>query len=425
MGKTVLVVGSGGREHALAWALARSPQVGRVWVAPGNGATRWPAGAGRAACQAVPLEVGDVEGLVDLARAGADLTVVGPEAPLEAGLADSLRQAGLRVFAPGRAAARLETSKAFARDFMRRLGIPGPHYGVFEEYHQALAFARNLGGQVAVKADGLAGGKGVVVCSSLEEADLALRRFLLEGQLGRAGRRVVLEERLEGLELSALAFCDGKTVRPLPWARDYKRAGEDDTGPNTGGMGAVAPVEGPQSLLERVLEPAVRGMAELGEPYVGFLYAGLMLTAEGPRVLEFNARLGDPEAQVLLPLLEGDLYAILESAVEGRLEQVRPLFRGCAATVVMASAGYPGPCASGHPIQGIEEAASLPDTLVFQAGTRSGQGGLETSGGRVLAVTGLGPSLDQALDRAYRGVACIRFEGAFYRRDIGRKRVRV
>lgn len=400
---TVLVVGSGGREHAIAEAFARSPAVERVIVAPGNGGWH----------DTADVAVDDVDGLLAI---GADLTFVGPEAPLAAGIVDRFRAEGRAIFGPTAAAARIEASKAFAKDFMERHGIPTAKSARFDDLDEAEAWLEANWGPLVLKASGLAAGKGVLLPDGLPEARIGLRE-LMSGRFGDAGSTVVIEERLEGPEVSLLAFCDGKTAAPMPAARDHKRIFEGDRGPNTGGMGAVAPVEvdGFEALVRDVLQAAVDGMAADGEPYVGVLFAGLMLTPDGPRVLEYNCRFGDPETQVLLPLLESDLYEVVTACLEGRLEAVH--FRDAhAATVVLASEGYPGTYPKGRAITGLER---VQDATVFHAGTRRAERGWVTSGGRVLAVTGVGESRREALARAYAGADTIHFEGRQLRRDIG------
>ena len=423
---TVLIIGGGGREHALAWRLAQSHHVERVYVAPGNGGTTWPATAERAAAESVP-DLYDNHRLVAFARErDVDLTLVGPEGPLATGVVDAFREAGLAIFGPTRAAAQLEASKAFAKQFMADEGIPSGDFAVFDEVEAARAYLAQVEHPVVVKASGLAAGKGVVVCEDEVEAQAALDRLMVRRDFGPAGDTVVIEERLRGPEISILAFSDGKTVVPMAPARDHKRIYEGDRGPNTGGMGAYAPAPDVDEALvndvvERVLQPAVEGMAARGTPYVGVLYAGLMLTAEGIRVLEFNCRFGDPETQVVLPLLETDLYGLARACIEGELDGVDLLWRPLAcATVVMASEGYPGSYPQGRTIEGVEEAASRPDVMVFHAGTARENGRLVTAGGRVLAVSAVSPELPAAVERAYAGVERIHFPGAHYRRDIGR-----
>jgi phosphoribosylamine--glycine ligase len=415
----VLIVGSGGREDALAWKLRQSAGAGRIYIAPGNGGTRrWG--------ENVPIAAEDTAALLTFAREkGIDLTVVGPEAPLAAGIVDAFQAAGLPIFGPTRAAAQLEASKAFAKRFMREQGIPTAEFGVFTEYEAARDFLAGVewpDGAV-VKASGLAAGKGVIVCDDLAQADRAAYEMLRERPFGAAGDTVVIEERLIGPELSVLAFVDGRTLALMPPARDHKRVFDGDQGPNTGGMGAYAPPpDADDALLDevvrRVMQPALDGLAARGTPYVGALYAGLMLTAGGLKALEFNCRFGDPETQVILPLLDGDLAQIMLACVHGELtgEMVRP-YPGVCAAVVMAAPGYPGSYPNGLPISGLEDVP--PNALVFHAGTVWQDGRFLTNGGRVLAVSARGDDLATAVARAYEGVGRIHFEGAHYRKDIG------
>lgn len=432
MNKHVLVIGNGGREHAVAWTLARSPQVERVYVAPGNGGTEWPANPDaqglqpRAASKNVPVRATDFDGLIAFARANAiDLTVVGPEGPLAAGIVDAFQAAGLAIWGPDRAAAQLEASKSFAKDFMQRHHIPTAEYGVFEDYEAARRYVDDFGALVVVKADGLTGGKGVLVCDSVEDAQNALRQVMVDRAFGDAGRKVVVEERLVGREISVLAFCDGKTVITMPAARDHKRVYDGDEGPNTGGMGAFTPAPDVDPMLiervrQTVLQPVIDGMAEEGMPYVGVLYAGLMLTENGPQVLEFNCRLGDPETQVILPLLETDLYAICAACITGTLDHLDVRWRSDAcATIVLASPGYPCAYPTELAITGLDRCAAQTDVIVFSAGMARQGERLVTAGGRVMAVTAVGPDLPSALQRAYTGVEMVTFDGMHYRRDIG------
>jgi phosphoribosylamine--glycine ligase len=414
----VLVVGSGAREHALAWKISQSPLLSRLVCAPGNPGTE-----ALATNRAVVAE--DPQAVTALARdERVDLVVVGPELPLSRGVADALRRAGIAVFGPGAAAAHLEASKAFAKDVMAGACVPTAPHRTFDTAAAAEAYARTRG-RLVVKADGLAAGKGVVVAASTEEAVLAIREL---SRLGAAGSRLVLEEALEGEEVSVIALADGERYVLLPPAQDHKRLLDGDLGPNTGGMGAVSPsplldAEGLAAVGERVIAPVLKEMARRGHPFRGALYAGLMLTREGPRVLEFNARFGDPEAQVLVLQLDEDLLPLLQACATGNLKP-RPLrlAPGASVGVVMASAGYPGPLAAGVPI-------SLPERLeasthVFHAATRRVEGQLLTAGGRVLTVCAQGASLEEARTRAYRAVAGIRFEGMQFRCDIAERAVR-
>jgi phosphoribosylamine--glycine ligase len=417
----VLVVGSGGREHALAWKISRSPLVRALFAAPGN------PGIARVA-SLVPLDVRDVDAVARWAAGNRiDLVVVGPEAPLVAGLADRVAREGIPVFGPTAAAAEIEGSKAFAKDVMHAAGIPTAEHGAFTSLAPAVAWARARGGAVVVKADGLAAGKGVVVCGDAAEAEEALRAMLEGGVHGAAGSRVVVEERLEGPEASCIAFTDGERVRMLAAAQDHKRIFDGDRGPNTGGMGAFSPTPhvGADLLadVERtVIVPAVRELARRGRPFRGALYAGLMLTPKGPRVLEFNARLGDPETQPILMRLRSDVVPALLAAARGDLSGVSLEFDARAAVgVVLAAEGYPGKVASGDAVEGADGPFGE-DVQVFHAGTAPGAGGrVLTSGGRVLTVCALGDGLPEAARRAYEAVARIRFRGMQFRRDIGGK----
>ena len=416
----VLIVGSGGREHALAWKAAQSPRLEKLFVAPGN--------AGTAALGTnVAIGANDSVALAAFAVAQAiDLVVVGPEAPLAAGLADVLRAAGCRVFGPSAAAAELESSKAFAKDFMRRHGIPTASSVTFTDFYAAIGHTLGVDFDrhgIVIKASGLAAGKGVLLPTCADEAEAALRQIMLEREFGDAGDTVVIEELLEGEEVSLLAFCDGLTVAPMPPAQDHKRLLDADRGPNTGGMGAYAPApvcppELASELARMVLQPAVDGLRAEGRPFCGVLYAGLMLTADGPRVLEFNCRFGDPETEVLMPLLASDLLEVAEACAGGRLADVEVRWHDMAAAcVVMVSAGYPGDYERGTEIS--LPAELPPNSAVFHAGTVL-QGNVPvTAGGRVLAVTAWAPSLDGALDGAYGVLSGVQFDGQQYRSDIG------
>ncbi len=419
----VLVIGGGGREHALAWKLSQSEAVARVFVAPGNAGT-----ASTPRCRNVPLQATDLDGLFRFAREEAvDLTVVGPEAPLVAGIVDRFQAGGMAVFGPSRAVDRIEGSKAFAKAFMQRHDIPTARARAFQDLAEAIAYVERMETLPVIKASGLAGGKGVLLPETIQEAVAGLEAMLVHGRFGEAGATVLVEERLQGPELSVLALTDGSALWVMPPVQDHKRLLDGDRGPNTGGMGAFGPSPlATPTLLDRVtreiLEPTLAGLAAEGTPYVGVLYAGLMLTSEGPKVLEFNCRFGDPEAQVILPLLESDLVSLLHACIQGHLDRTPPRWSSQAAvTVVMASQGYPGPYETGHPIHGIEDAEAL-GCRVFHAGTALQEGRPVTAGGRVLNVTGVGPDLEEAATLAYAGVDRIHFPGAVYRRDIARGR---
>jgi phosphoribosylamine--glycine ligase len=415
----ILVVGSGGREHALAWKISQSPLVRALFAAPGN------PGMGRLATL-VPLKADDVEGLTAFAVAEKlDLVVVGPEAPLVAGLVDRLTAAGVLAFGPTAGAARIEGSKAFAKEVMVAAGIPTAAYATFTEPGAALAWASARGGQVVVKADGLAAGKGVVVCASLSEAEAAIREILVERVHGAAGATLLLEEKLSGPEASCIAFTDGERVRMLPAAQDHKRVFDADRGPNTGGMGAFCPTPKVDAALlleiERtVLVPAVRELARRGHPFRGALYAGLMLTPQGLRVLEFNARLGDPETQPILMRLRGDLVPALVAAARGDLSRITlDIDPRVSIGVVVAAEGYPGKVTTGDPIHGLD-ARFGDDQQLFQAGTASGPGGqVVSAGGRVLTVCALGATHAEARARAYQALGQVSFRGMQFRTDIG------
>ena len=414
----VVVVGGGGREHALVWRLAQDPAVTSLLAAPGN-----PGIAELAECHPTAIDdVAQMARLIDHLRP--DLVVVGPELPLVGGLADALHARGVVVFGPTASAARLEGSKAFAKDLLQRSGIPTARSGSFDDVEKASAFVDELGGRAVVKADGLAAGKGVVVAEEREAAIAAIDACLTDRTFGEAGAVVVVEEPLEGPEVSAFALSDGERTVPLSLSRDHKRAGDGDTGPNTGGMGAFAPVAAVDADTEAaiwpMLERTVVAMAAAGAPYRGVLYAGLMLTADGPKVLEFNCRFGDPEAQVVLPRLASDPAALFLACATGRLDEPRIRWRdGAAVTVVLASGGYPGPYRTGSPIDGLGAAARVEGVTVFHAGTaREADGRIVTAGGRVLDVTAIGSTVAEARERAYRAAAMIRFEGMRYRRDI-------
>lgn len=414
----IIVVGSGGREAALVWAAQRSARVVEVIAAPGNAGI-----AEQARC--APVKADDIEGLVRLAKEEcADLVLIGPEVPLTLGLTDRLTAEGVAAFGPSAAAARLEGSKSFAKDFMQRHGIPTAGFRVCRTQAEAEDAVRQFGAPVVIKADGLAAGKGVTVALTGEEAVAAIRSMMSDRVFGAAGERVVVEEYLAGEEASLLAFCDGEQAVPMLAAQDHKRVNDNDQGPNTGGMGAYAPapVLTPE-LLERVrreiLEPTVRGLAREGMPYRGVLYAGLMITPRGPKVIEYNCRFGDPETQAVLPLLRSDLAEIALACARGRLDPSRIAWSdGAAACVVLASGGYPGEFRKGLSIEGLEQAAALPGVHVWHAGTARQDGHFVTAGGRVLNVVATGADLAEAVRQAYHAAELIRFEGMHYRMDI-------
>jgi phosphoribosylamine---glycine ligase len=413
----VLVVGGGGREHALCWGLARSPQVEQLHAAPGNAGI-----ASVATCHAAAAD--DVDAQLRLAEElDADLVVIGPEAPLVAGLADELRARGRAVFGPGRAGARLEGSKAFAKDLMVRHGIPTARAATFSEVGPAVAFVDDLGGRAVVKADGLAAGKGVTVASDRARAVAAIEECLVAGAFGGAGARLVVEEVLEGEEVSAFALVDATSMVPLALAQDFKRAGDGDSGPNTGGMGAYSPLpwldNATQLRIWGTVASTVRALQDAGIAYSGLLYTGLMLTSGGPKVLEYNCRFGDPETQVVIPRLRGDLAEMLDACAKDRLaDQKVDLSEDAAVTVVLASGGYPGAYETGRPIAGLEAAAASPDAVVFHSGTAEREGRVVTDGGRVLAATGWGPTVEDARSHAYEAASHISFDGMIRRGDI-------
>ena len=417
----VLVIGGGGREHALAWKLKQSPRVKKLTCAPGN--------AGMATLgECVPVDANDAEAIAALAeRIKADLAVIGPEAPLVAGVADEFARRKLAIVGPTKAAAELEGSKVFAKQFMQRHGIPTAGFTVCADHGDAYSALCAVEWPVVIKADGLAAGKGVRIAETPDDATAIVEAFMEKVELGPAGERIVLEEYLEGEELSFIILTDGKSYVPLAPTRDHKRALDDDRGPNTGGMGAysedgIADAALRARIAKEIVEPTLRGLAADGRPYQGFLYFGLMLTSEGPKVLEFNCRMGDPECQPLVARLESDLAEALEKVATGKLDGTELRWSpGASLCVVLASGGYPGNYETGKAITGIEAAEKLEGVSVFHAGTKRADGKLLTSGGRVLGVTAHGPVLRDAAEHAYAAVEKIRFEGMHYRRDIGRK----
>ena len=420
----VLVVGGGGREHALVWKISQSPRVSKIYCAPGN------AGISEQA-ELVSIKADDLQGLLDFAiKEKMDLTVVGPEDPLVRGIVDLFESRGLRIFGPSRKAAEIEGSKAFAKEMMKKYQIPTASYEIFDDPEKAIAYIHQKGVPVVVKADGLAAGKGVTVCRSIEEAIRSILRIMVHRVFGEAGRRVVIEEYLEGEEASYIVFTDGETILPLASSQDHKAVFDGDQGPNTGGMGAYSPApvvteEVHKRIIDEILRPLIYGMREDGRPYRGVIYAGLMIEQGQPKVLEFNARFGDPETQPVLMRMKGDIVPILEACIDGQLSRFemewdpRP-----AVCVVMASKGYPGDYEKGKRIEGLEEVSRMKDIFVFHAGTARKNGEIVTNGGRVLGVTGLGESISEAIERTYQAVRRIHWEGVHYRTDIGKKALR-
>ena len=414
----VLVVGGGGREHSLVWKIAQSPKVKKIYAAPGN------AGISQLA-ECIPIQPTQVDNLVDFAeRYGIDLTVVGPEAPLVAGIVDKFQTRGLRIFGPSKQAARLEGSKAFAKELMREYGIPTAQFRVFNSPTKAISYIREKGAPIVVKADGLAAGKGSIVAMTEEEASEAVEKILVKRAFGEAGEKVVIEEYIQGEEASVLALTDGETIVPLVPSQDHKRALDGDQGPNTGGMGAYAPApviteKLMQQITRGILQPTVKAMADRGAIYRGVLYAGLIMTAEGPKVLEFNCRFGDPETQAQLPLMKTDLVDIILAICNQKLKDV-PIQeeKKAAVCVVMASEGYPGAYEKGREITGLKQAEEMEGIVVFHAGTKRERRKVVTNGGRVLGVTAVADDISAAVNRAYQAVEKIKFHGAHYRRDI-------
>lgn len=416
----VLIVGGGGREHALAWSVSKGPKLSKLYAAPGN-----PGIAELATC--LDIAANDIEGLVKKASELAiDLVIIGPEGPLALGLADRLAAANIAAFGPTAAAAKLETSKAWSKQFMAKYGIPTAEYKLFTEFSAALAYAQAHTYPLVIKASGLAAGKGAIIAATPAEAEAALRSMLIDQEFGAAGAQVVIEDYLIGPEVTLLALVAGKDFVVLPAAQDHKQVFDGDLGPNTGGMGAYSPVPDltpalEQAVIENILQPTLKGLAAEDIYYQGVLYLGLILTEQGPQVIEYNARFGDPETQVVLPRLQDDVLDLLAACAQGQLagRQLKIAPAACA-TVIMAAPGYPGHYQKGLPINGLEAAAAS-GSLVFQAGTKQAEGRLVSSGGRILGVSALGESLAIALAAAYKGIAQIEIPGAHYRTDIGRR----
>ena len=417
----VLITGSGGREHVLAWKVKQSPRVKKIFCAPGNGGM-----ADIAEC--VNIEATDIEGLLKFAKKNKiDLIIVGPEAPLVDGIVDVFEEERLMVFGPNKAAAQLEGSKIFAKEFMHRCNIPTAVFKTFDKVKEARDFLSKAQFPVVVKADGLAGGKGVIICATLEQGQEALHQIMEEKAFQEAGQKIVIEECLQGEEVSILAISDGHNYAVMDSAQDHKRIFDDDLGPNTGGMGAYSPApilneDLMNKIRARIIDPTIRGMIREGHPFKGVLYAGLMLTVNGPMVLEFNVRFGDPEAQVLLPRMENDLVEVILAACESRMNEIRLEWdkRACVC-VVMSSGGYPGKYEVGKEISGLETAAKQKDTVVFHAGTKKEGEKFLTAGGRVLGVTSLGEGIEAAIEKVYAATEKIKFDRCFFRRDIGLK----
>ncbi|MDR3520884.1 MAG: phosphoribosylamine--glycine ligase [Acidocella sp.] len=417
----VLIIGSGGREHALAWAIAFSPLLTKLYVAPGNPGTA-------ALAENVPIPASNIAKLIEFAIAQKiDLVIPGPEAPLVAGIADACAAAGIACLGPTAAAAQLEGSKAFCKDIADAAGIPTADWAEFTDEDEAHDYIEDVGAPIVIKADGLAAGKGVVVAATEDEAHDAVHAIMGDKIHGAAGAKIVIEECLFGEEISVFALCDGLDALYLGVAADHKRVGDNDTGPNTGGMGAISPPpwasqEILDEIMERIIRPALAAMVERGTPFRGFLFAGLMVTEAGPKLIEFNVRFGDPECETLLPLMQSDFLTVLQAAINGTLKHAAITWKNAAsATVVMCAKGYPGAYATGSEIYGLEEAGELPGVMIFHSGTMAEQGGILANGGRVLAVNAIGDDLAQAVARAYAAVDAIEWPDGFCRRDIGRR----
>ncbi len=417
----VLVVGGGGREHALVWKIGQSPKVSKIYCAPGN------AGISEQA-STFPMKANDLNGLLEFAsKEKVDLTIVGPEEPLTKGIVDLFESKGLTIFGASQKAAEIEGSKAFAKEMMKKYHIPTAFYEIFDEPKEAKNYICKQGAPIVVKADGLAAGKGVIVCKTVEEALKSVDQIMVEKMFGEAGNRVVIEEYLVGEEASYLAFTDGKAILPMASSQDHKPIFDRDQGPNTGGMGAYSPApvvmdEVHGKIIEKILRPIIQGMGEEGRPYKGILYAGLMIHEGHPKVLEFNARFGDPETQPVLMRMKGDIIPILEACIKGTLSGCQIEWDSRAAVcVVMASKGYPGDYEKGKSISGLKEVSQMEDVFVFHAGTGSKDGQMITNGGRVLGVTGLGRDIPRAIEKTYQAVEKISWEGVHYRTDIGQK----
>jgi len=417
----VLVVGSGGREHALAWKIKQSSRVSKIFVAPGNGGTS-------SIAQSVNIKADDILGLIDFAKKEKiDLTIVGPEAPLAAGIVDEFEKNGLRIFGPNKEAAKIEGSKVYAKELMKKFSVASAEFKVFTDFEKAKEYISKKPIPIVVKADGLAAGKGVIVCKSREEAFDAVDKMLTKKAFGAAGEKVVIESCLDGEEASIIVISDGKNVLPLASSQDHKRIFDNDEGANTGGMGAYSPAPAAEGKIfkvteEKVIKPVIDGLAKEGKPFKGVLYAGIMITNKGPEVLEFNVRFGDPETQAILPRLKTDLLDLIEASIDGKLDSIKAEWdRRTCVCVVASSGGYPGKYEKGKAISGLEKVTALKDVVVFHAGTKLENDKILTSGGRVLGVTALGDTIESAVASAYKAAGKIKFEGMHYRKDIGRR----
>jgi len=416
----VLIIGGGGREHALVWKISSSPKVDKIFCAPGN------AGISRIA-ECVSIRADDVQGLLSFVKHNKiDVTVVGPEAPLVLGISDAFRSEGLKIFGPSKAASKLEGSKAFSKNIMLKYNIPTAEAGVFTDYDNAIEYIRKKGTPIVIKADGLAAGKGVIVATNEKEAADAVKAMMIDMVYGDAGKMIIIEECLTGEEASFLVFTDGRDIIPMPLSKDHKRVFDDDKGPNTGGMGAYSPVPGISDemylrIMDDIIVPVIEGLEREGYTYEGVLYTGLMITRDGPRVLEFNCRFGDPEAQPIIMRLSSDIMEIIEGVVGRRLGMVNVKWSDSASVcVVMASGGYPDKYRNGKIISGLNDVAGMEDVMVFHAGSANNNENIVTAGGRVLGVTTLGEDIGKAKEKAYEAVSKIYFDGMHYRKDIGR-----
>lgn len=417
----ILVIGSGGREHSLVWKIKQSPKVKQIFVAPGNSGTATIA-------DSVDIKADDIPGLINFAeKEKIDLTVVGPEIPLVTGIVDEFEKRNLKIFGPNKLAAKIEGSKAYTKKLMDSLGVPTAKFGIFTDLNEANSFIAKIGAPLVVKADGLAAGKGVIICKTIDDAKSAIDRIMAKKEFGTAGEKVIIEECLEGEEVSIIVLSDGENILPLASSQDHKRIFDNDEGPNTGGMGAYSPApvaEGKvfKEVMKTVIYPVIEDLRKKGQPYKGVLYAGIMITDKGPYVLEFNVRFGDPETQAILPRLKSDLVDLMESSIEGTLSGAKLEWdsRACVC-VVASSGGYPGKYEKGKPITGLKEASSLEDVVVFHAGTKSENNNFFTNGGRVLGITALGKDIEDAISRTYKAVEKIHFDGMHYRKDIGRR----